>query len=459
MLQQFTVENFLSFKDRQVLKLSSSRGTKKKEHRIEPIKGSLILKTAAFFGPNAVGKSNFIEALALAKRLVIAGTPTESPIEHHPFRLSDESKHSDTVFTFLIITNGKKYEYGFSYNAEQITCEWLYIITRRTKYTVFRRNTSSSEYDLSYLRRLNPNEEEGQFLTFFARATPPRQLFLHEVISRNLSDNVSKIEDLLAIKDWFIYSLKVLFPDTPYKQGGMLKAVSDENLKEGFGELLRYFDTGIDGVDLKDVDFDKLDIPQDLYQQIKADLSKQNKTEAFGSLRLGKDLFLITYTDGLIRAKKLTTQHKHLDDDTIEQFSLVDESDGTKRIFDYIPLILDLIQGEKVFFIDEMERSLHPKLMLKLMELFFKYSENIPTQLIFTTHESTLMDQNLLRRDEIWLMEKTKQGVSSFERLDEKFSVRFDKELERNYLEGMFGSIPQFGPEKAIRQLRNILNI
>ena len=459
MLQQFVVENFLSFQGRQVLNLLSGRGTKKKEHRVEPVKGVQLLKAAAIFGPNAVGKSNFIEALELVKRLIIVGTPPETPIEYHPFRLSSESKRQDTTFSFLLITGGKKYEYGFSYNAERISHEWLYLITRKTQYTVFERTSEPADYDLSQLLRLNPNEEERQFLAFFAKATPPRQLFLHEVISRNLGSNVSNTEDLDTVKNWFIDTLKVIFPDTPYKQGGMLKAVSDENLKEGFSELLRFFDTGIKGIDLKDVDFDKIGIPQDLYQLIKADLSKSNKSEAFGSLRFEKDLYLVTYTDEQIQAKKLTTIHSRMDNEENEFFSLNDESDGTKRIFDYIPLILDLIQGEKVFFIDEMERSLHPTLMRKLMELFFKYSNSINTQLIFTTHESTLMDQDLLRRDEIWLMEKSAEGVSSFQRLDEKFSLRFDKELERAYLKGMFGSIPVFGSERAIQRLQAILQI
>ena len=182
----------------------------------------------------------------------------------------------------------------------------------------------------------------------------------------------------------------------------------------------------------------------------------QPSAEAFGSLNFDNDLYLVTYAEGQIQAKKLTTIHRCIDDSQTEYFSLVDESDGTKRIFDYIPLILDLIQGEKVFFIDEMERSLHPSLMRKLMELFFKYSNTITTQLIFTTHESTLMDQDLLRRDEIWLMEKSKGGESSLQRMDEKFSLRFDKELERNYLKGLFGSVPDFGSERAIQRLQAI---
>lgn len=410
------------------------------------------------FGPNAGGKSNFVEAFSLSKRLILQGTPPETPIEFRPFRLSAEKKKGDTTFTYLIICNGKKYQYGFSYNAEQITREWLYQITRKTKYVIYDRDTKKSIFVIPQLLKLNPKEKEQHYLDYFINDIPRRQLFLHEVISRNLSANVTNIEDLLAVKNWFIDTLKVLFPGTQYKQGGMLKAVNDDNLKEGFEWLLNYFDTGIEGIDLKDVEFDKLGIPQDLQQVIRSDMSKATNADAFGSLRFENDLYLITYSDGEIKAKKLTTMHNCVNDDGVEFFSLVDESDGTKRIFDYIPLILDLMQGEKVFVIDEMERSLHPVLMRKLMDLFFKYANDISTQLIFTTHESTLMDQDILRRDEIWLVEKTKEGVSSFSRLDEKFNLRFDKELEKNYLKGLFGATPNFGSENAILLLRSLVN-
>ena len=228
-------------------------------------------------------------------------------------------------------------------------------------------------------------------------------------------------------------------------------------MKEGFGELLRYFDTGIQAIELIDIEFDKLGITQEMKQFIKTDLSKSSNAEAFGSLKFENNLYLITFTDGTVKAKKLQTIHNVIDKEEKEYFSLGDESDGTQRIFDYIPLILDLIQGEKVFVIDEMERSLHPALMRKLIELFFKYSNTISTQLIFTTHESTLMDQDLLRRDEIWLIEKNKEGVSSLNRLDERFNLRFDKELERSYLKGLFGASPDFGSESTILKLRTLL--
>ena len=460
MLQQFTVENFLSFKDREVFKLQPGKGSRNKDHKVEPVKGHWILKSAALFGPNAGGKSNFVEAVELGKRLVLLGTSAESLIEYHPFRLSTESKYKDTTITYQILCNNKKYEYGFSYNADRVSKEWLKHITRKTEHIIFSRDITASEpFNLSYLLKLNPKEEERQFLSFFAKATPQHQLFLHEVISRNLQDNVSNIEDLWEVIRWFIDTLKVLFPNTPYKQGGMLKAMNDEQLKEVFRVLLQFFDTGIQDIDFIDVEFDKLGITQEMKQFIKTDLSKSSKAEAFGALRFDSNLYLISLVEGTVVAKKLQTIHKRIDDKEREYFSLGDESDGTQRIFDYIPLVLDLIQGEKVFIVDEMERSLHPVLMRKLIELFFKYSNNISTQLIFTTHESTLMDQELLRRDEIWLVGKDKDGVSSISRLDEKFNLRFDKELEKSYLKGLFGATPDLSEETAIQKLRELLTI
>ena len=313
--------------------------------------------------------------------------------------------------------------------------------------------TKKSEFEISYLLKLNPKEEESQFLSFLAKATPQKQLFLHEVMSRNIHENVSNIKDLDAVIDWFVNSLKIIFPDTPYKQGVLLKAADDNDLKRGFGALLRYFNTGVDGVKLIDVQFEKLGIPHDLQRAIKTDLSKSNTDEAFGALRFDDNLYLINLIDGEIRAKKLMTVHKKMDEADIELFSLGDESDGTKRLFDYIPLILDLIQGGKVFIVDEMERSLHPSLIKQIILLFYKYSKDVSSQLIFTTHESSLMDQKIFRRDEIWLMKKDNNGISSFGRMDNLYNVRFDKMLQNSYLNGEYGATPIFETEEEINKL------
>ena len=224
---------------------------------------------------------------------------------------------------------------------------------KKTEYTIFERNINGDNpFNISYLLRLNKKETEKQFLIVIAKATPPRQLFLHEILSRNVHDNVTNIEDLENVLTWFITNLKTLFPETAYKQGSMLKAVDDNTLKEGFGAILRYFDTGIETIDLKKVEFEKLGISQDLKNFIQTDLTKSNTNEAFGALRFEDNLYLITMSEGEIIAKKLMIIHKRIDADDYELFSIGEESDGTQRLFDFIPLILDFIQGDKVFIID-----------------------------------------------------------------------------------------------------------
>ena len=162
---------------------------------------------------------------------------------------------------------------------------------------------------------------------------------------------------------------------------------------------------------------------------------------------------VINLIDGEIKAKKLMTVHKKMNETDVELFSLGDESDGTKRLFDYIPLILDLIQGEKVFIVDEMERSLHPSLIKQIILLFYKYSKDVSSQLIFTTHESSLMDQKIFRREEIWVMKKDNNGISSFGRMDNLYNVRFDKMLQNSYLNGEYGATPIFETEEEINKL------
>ena len=193
MLQQFIVENFLSFRNREIFSLLPNKGTLKKEHKTEPIKGQWVLKSAAMFGANAGGKSNFVKAIELGKRLVLRGTRTDDLIDFYPFRLSSENKKRDTTIIYHILCGNKKYEYGFSYNAEQISSEWLKQINKNSGCVIFQRETKKSEFEISYLLKLNPKEEESQFLSFLAKATPQKQLFLHEVMSRNIHENVSNI--------------------------------------------------------------------------------------------------------------------------------------------------------------------------------------------------------------------------------------------------------------------------
>lgn len=443
MIIRFRVKNFLSFHEETEFSMIPGQGRLMKGHKTDPVNGVSVLKTSAIFGANAGGKSNLVKAIAFGKYMVLHGTRPDSLVDYHPFLLDEKSKMSLSKIEFEIQTKGKNYAYGFEFDNNEIAEEWLYEFTKRAEIRIFERK--KGKFSIDYLVKRNKSEDAKQYLHFFAQSTPKNQLFLHEVFTRNITDNVEHIEDLENVIDWFLNTLKVIFPDTPYKQGVMLQAADDIELKRFYAELLRYFGTGIDSIKLIGVDIEKLGVPQTLLRDIKTDMLNTKDKDAYGALSFNGELYLVSAEGGQIRAKKLMTIHKMIggDKDKIAMFSLNDESDGTKRLFDYIPLILDLMRGSKVFIVDEMERSLHPCLIYQIFELFLDFCSEVNSQLIVTTHETVLMTQKLLRKDEIWFMEKSTQGESSLIPLEE-YKVRFDKELRSDYLLGTYGAIPKF---------------
>lgn len=450
MLIRFTVENFLSFKDRTSFSMIPGKGTLKKDHKTNSVNGVSVLKVGVAFGANASGKSNLIKAIAFGKRLVIEGTAPGMPIEFSKYRLDLASRENGSRLEYEIQTGGKNYAYGFVLNNGAVMEEWLYEISKKGETKIFER--LPDEFDASYLVNLQNTQEEKQFVHFLCKATPKNQLFLHEVMTRNLNGNVSDIHDLENVLHWFLVTLTVIFPHDKYKSGIKLMAADDNQLKQYYTELLRYFDTGIDTICLQPVRENKTNIPNQLLEQIKIDLTKQNSFDAKISLTNGRDNFIISLDGMELLIKKLMTQHTIIGSAEDAYFDIADESDGTNRIIDYIPLIIDLLKGSKVFIVDEMERSLHPNLIYDIFDLFLDNCENINSQLIVSTHESSLLTQKLLRKDEIWFVVKDRQGASSLHSLED-YNVRFDKEIRKDYLLGRYRGVPRLGNREKLDSL------
>ena len=123
-------------------------------------------------------------------------------------------------------------------------------------------------------------------------------------------------------------------------------------------------------------------------------------------------------------------------------FEYIDESDGTKRLFDLIPLFYEK-KRSKIIVIDEIDRSLHTNLTRRFLELFYELTENYDYQIIATTHDSNLLDLDLLRQDEIWFVERQEDHSSKIFSLN-KFKERYDKKIDREYLLGRYGAVPVF---------------
>lgn len=456
MLIRFTVENFLSFKDRVVFSMIPGKGTLKPNHKSKKIKGISTLKAAVIFGANASGKSNLVKAIDFGKKLVLRGTKSEQFIKYQNFRLDTQTITSDSRIEYEIQYKGKNYAYGFVFNSKEIVEEWLYEITKKTELKIFeRRNNVNEPFDLEPLFKKNKKEEQKQFLKFIAKGTPNNQLFLSEIRIRKVKDNVSDISDLLNVIDWFNNSLNVIFPEDKYNEGVKFDLMDDSEVQMIFKELLDYFDTGINGICLEEIALKTTDIPSKIIDKIREELIDIKAEKAGVTLVSPRNTtYFITRKNDDIIIHKLKTKHNVSGQKEQVQFDTIDESDGTNRIIDFIPLIMDLLQGDNVFIIDEMERSLHPNLIYDLFDLFLDKCENINSQLIIASHESSLLTQILLRKDEIWFVVKDKDGASNLHSLEE-YNIRFDKEIRKDYLLGRFRAIPRIGNRNKLTVLPN----
>jgi len=456
MLIRFSIENFLSFRERQRFSLLPGKGTLMSEHRTQPINGISILKTAVVFGANASGKSNLIKAIDFGRLLVLKGTKPDVKIDFQTFRLDMACRTKNSRIEYEIQHKGKNYAYGFVFNSDEIVEEWLYEINKKSEQKIFERNnTRDKVFDLDNLLKKNKKEEEKQFLNFIAKGTPNNQLFLSEIRTRRVKENVSDISDLLNVLDWFQNALKVIFPDDKYKEGIKSELKEDEQLLKSFEEFLAYFDTGINGVCLEKVELESIEIPSKILNSIKEDLMSVKSENVRATILSAKNTtYFLSKRGDAIHVHKFMTKHKVVGGENSELFDTSDESDGTNRIIDFIPLLIDLLHGDNVFIIDEMERSLHPNLIYDLIDLFLSKSKNVNSQLIVASHESSLLTQKLLRKDEVWFVVKDNNGASLLHSL-EQYNMRFDKQIRKDYLLGRFKAIPKIGNRNNLSVLPN----
>ena len=456
MLITYTIENFLSFNERQEFSLFPGKGSLKSEHKTKKVNGISVLKTAVVFGANASGKSNLIKAIEFGQKLVLLGVKSDSSLDYQKFRLDKDSLRKDSRMEYEIQHKGKNYAYGFVFNIDGIREEWLYEITLKKEIKIFERSNIDSEiFNLDHLNKHLKTQEEKQFLKFIAKGTPNNQLFLNEIRTRKVKENVSDIDSILNVLDWFQNSLKVIFPDDKYNEGLKFELNQDGELLTVFEQFLKYFDTGVSGVCLEKVDIESVDIPKNILNNIKEDLlSKRSENVRASILSSRNTTYFLSINRTDLVVEKFMTKHFINGEDGFEKFDTSDESDGTNRIMDFIPLLMDLLKGDNVFIIDEMERSLHPNLMYDLIELFLTKGANVNSQLILASHESTLLTQKLLRKDEVWFVVKSNLGASMLHSLEE-YNVRFDKEIRKDYLLGRFKAIPRLGNRNKLTILNN----
>ncbi len=436
MLIRFNVENFLSFNEEQEFSMSPGRTKKKEEHLIKSNNINL-LNYCAMYGANASGKSNFVKAIDIAKEIIVRGISNTNVTTKY-CRSSKDNINNPTKFEFEIKLNEKCYAYGFKVflHKKEIHSEWLYEINADKEIMIFERIVSEKQFNY----KLNPRDDEKQKLDVYIDDVKELNdtLFISEMARKNFS-KTSSLYLFTEIHNWFSQKLEIIYPTTPI--GGVRYFFNDNNQMASF---LNLFDTGITKVKLKEISLDEIKqiILKPIFDKIIEDLNSMQSKPAFIVLTIGNSLFIIEKSNiNGITVKKIFFQHGNNKD---IDFEYHEESDGTKRLIDFFMIIYQATKEKsKIFIVDEIDRSLHPQLSKKLIELFFKVSQNTKTQLITTTHESELLDLSLLRRDEIWFVEREKNYQTKLFSLDE-FKTRYDTKVSKAYLEGRYGALPLF---------------
>ncbi|MFA5698918.1 MAG: AAA family ATPase [Sphaerochaeta sp.] len=440
MLSRFTVGNFLSFNKPQSFSMLAGPVQKHSE-RLYQAKDFKVLKFSAIYGANAAGKTNLVRALSFAKGVVLRNPSIED--DDYFFKLNPQNKTHPSYFDFEIIIDESVYSYGFEINLERgaITEEWLIQLNADRDVIIFSRNTITGHYEFNK-ELLNPDSIPHFDLYMSDMAKVKDTLFIKNIVTNKdpLYEQNPQLSILQRVYRWF-QVLDISFPSLSVSGFSCFFSTSvDEILK-----TLKVFATGISNIHVFEISKEQLlnKLPDREKKRLERDLMDLEQRASDRDVR-GTAQFT---SDGILYLGEVFNRQWTFKEVAFEHngfpgiyFSLKEESAGTQRLLDLLTILLASEEGS-VFVIDELDRSLHPQLTVHFVKNFLRLAKQKNIQLIITTHESHLLDLTVLRQDEIWFVEKDTQGASTLIPFD-RFKERFDKKIERAYLDGRYGGVP-----------------
>jgi AAA15 family ATPase/GTPase len=416
MLIEFTVGNFLSFNEKRTLNFEAKGISELKQNVMEKRK---LLRSVVVYGANSSGKSNLIKALDRMRDCVLLSVKLNDSdnLDYSPFLLSEEGTKNPTFFEVVFWDKEQRFRYGFEYNETAIVNEWLFTgKSAKTEKALFIRKEDGIGVSEHF------KEGRGK-----EEATNDNRLFLS--LSAQLGGTISKL-----LMQWF-ENYNVLSGIEHKDYEGYSKRMFHENLN-GCNESLSLFQTlqlGFKGVKTTESDFNPdTDLPDDISIGVKSQLLKK-----------------------LSGRKKVSFQTIHSKYNTtgeiINSISWdkdENESEGTKKIMDLSGPIFDTLLSGKILIVDELDAKLHPLITIRIVKLFNNPATNPNNaQLLFATHDTSLLSNDLFRRDQIWFTEKDEMeqtdlySLSDFV-LPDGTKARNDANLEKNYIRGRYGAIP-----------------
>lgn len=429
MLMGFKVKNFRSFDELQHFSMLAGKVRNNENHIIET-NNKKILKFSGLFGANGSGKSNLIIAISIIKGIFNGGIRTL--INNQFYRGKNGDPNKDSYFEYEIEIDKKLYSYGFELNfsRNELVSEWLIDMTKPTEKIIFERDLKKktiesdikekNEYFNTCLKEMKNNNSD---------------LFLLEMSRRLIMSKNNDIffKDIINVFNFLANEMIIIRPASH-----KLLPLDYVDKKDKIIKYLNKMDININNIKADDYDINSIrsrmsDVDFANFINDFEMISKKAKINSC-TLRIENDLYLVKKDENnKFEVKSLKFMHNNSE----YSFGAYEESDGTIRILELLDILLT---DNKVYLIDELDSSLHPLLVEGLLKLFLE--SNNTNQLIITTHELKTLDFDLVRRDEIWFAEKSEEGNTRIFSL-EKFKdvARFDRKIDKAYLEGRFGAI------------------
>ena len=414
MLVEFQVKNFLSIREPASLSLVKGRGGElQDENTFEPGAQATpaLLRSAAIYGPNASGKSNLIYALWTMQRLVVDSAKEgqkNEPLPVTPFLLDADSRTRPSEFEVVFVSEGIRYQYGFAATAERIVEEWLLAYPKgRPQRLVERRyDGKSRSYAWGGMTKLVGPKQTWQ------EATRANALFLSTAIQLNC-------KQLEPVFDWFSRVLHIVGPSGLRPNHSMDLCENPERKKQIL-DFLRVADIHIDDLQVREEVIGLESLPEDIPEALKKELQSRP-------------------------IKMLYFMHE-LENGAMERFDGGDESAGTLKLFAFAGPVLDALERGYVVVIDELNNSLHPLIVEFLIRLFHTEETNVGNaQLVFSTHDTSILTQTLFRRDQYWFCEKDRSRSTRLFPLSDFSPRKGGENLELGYLSGRYGALPYVG--------------
>lgn len=412
MLIQFAVANYRSIKEEATLSLVAGPGGEHRDRNVlvpalqANVRTTPLLRSAAIYGANAAGKTNLIRALDAMRDIVVDSSRTDGELPVTPFLLN--AKHSDqpTQFEVACIVDGVRYQYGFSATQDAVAGEWLYAWPRGRPQLWFKREGANGGAPaIEFGGKLQGDRE------VWRRATRANALFLSTAASLNSTQ-------LRPLYDWFKTRLHVA------SIGGWSPVYSAQcaqsERKAAVVRFLQTADLGVSDLRVLEREFTEDMIPEEVPSEMREEVKKALLGTKIADVR-------VVHQDPAGKPIEL---------------ELEEESDGTQKMFALAGPWVDVLEQGHVFVVDELHDNLHPALVRYLVGCFHDAALESDAQLVFSTHDTSILSQDVFRRDQIWFCERNARLETELVPLLDFSPRKGIENLERSYLAGRYGAVP-----------------